>query len=202
LARRLGLPLPVVLGLRSVLRRPGRAVANAAGLTLGVAMVVIGLALDRGIQVFLAEQPPDEADAPGREVAAQVVDQLVTVVYAGAALLLALAAVNAVVVAVFAARDSARNHAILRAVGATPRQTVVAFVVAQLGGCLLACAAGIPLGVLLFTAVGGDDLTPIRLSFTTYAAVALAVPVLYTAIVAVPARLLGRRPVTPLLAYE
>ncbi|WP_173081304.1 FtsX-like permease family protein [Phytohabitans rumicis] len=198
---RAGLPLPVVLGLRSALRRPGRAVANAAGLSLGVAMVMIGLALDKGIQDFLAEQAPDTS-AVSREITARAIDQLVTLVYAGAGLLIALAAVNAVVVAVFAARDSARNHAILRTVGATPRQTVVAFVVAQLGGCLLACAAGIPLGVLLFTLVGGEDLTPINLPATTYAAVAVVVPLAYAAIVAVPARLLSRRPVTPLLAYE
>jgi len=202
LAGRLGLPLPVVLGLRSATRRPGRMIANAIGLTLGVAMVVIGLALDSAIRHFRAEQPPFEAGTAGARVADAFLDQLVNVVYGGAALLLVLAAVNALVVAVFAARDSARNHAILRSVGATPRQTVAAFVVAQLGGCLLACAAGIPLGVLLFSLVGDDDLTPIRLPATTYLAVALAVPLIYAAIVTVPAALLGRRPVTPLLAYE
>lgn len=111
-------------------------------------------------------------------------------------------AVGQLVLLVFAARDSACNHAILRSVGATPRQTVVAFLVAQLGGCLLACAAGIPLGVLLFTLLGGDDLNPIRLPATTYAAMAVAVPSLYAAIVAVPAIVLGRRPITPLLTYE
>ncbi|MFD0745421.1 FtsX-like permease family protein [Phytohabitans flavus] len=202
LASRLGLPLPVVLGLRSALRRPGRVLANAAGLTLGVAMVVIGLGLDRSVHIFMTEQTPDEVEAPGAEIVAEVVDRLVAVVYAGAGLLLALAAVNAVVVAVFAARDSARNHAILRTVGATPRQTMVAFVVAQLGGCLLACAAGIPLGVLLFNLVADDDLAPIRLTFGTYAAVAVIVPLVYAAIVAVPARLFGSRPVTPSLSYQ
>ncbi|GAA4445473.1 FtsX-like permease family protein [Phytohabitans houttuyneae] len=201
-AARLGLPLPVVLGLRSALRRPGRALANAAGLTLGVTMVVIGLGLDRGVHLFMAEQTPDEVEAPGGELVAEVVDRIVTVVYAGAGLLLALAAINAVVVAVFAARDSARNHAVLRTVGATPRQTVAAFVVAQLGGCLLACAAGIPLGVLIFNGTLDSDLTPIRLPLSTYAAVALGVPLVYAAIVAVPAVLFGRRPVTPLLSYQ
>jgi ABC-type lipoprotein release transport system permease subunit len=74
--------------------------------------------------------------------------------------MLVLAAINVIVVAVFAARDNARNHAVFRAVGATPRQTVASFVLAQLGPCLLACAVGIPLGVLLFSAVAGAELTP------------------------------------------
>jgi putative ABC transport system permease protein len=51
-----------------------------------------------------------------------------------AGLLLVLATINALIVAALAARDSARNHATLRAVGATPRQTTATLVVSQMGG--------------------------------------------------------------------
>jgi putative ABC transport system permease protein len=40
----------------------------------------------------------------------------------GTTVLIAIAMVNTIIVAVFAARDTARNHAILRTIGATPRQ--------------------------------------------------------------------------------
>ena len=105
------------------------------------------------------------------------------------------------VAAIFAAHESARNQAILRALGATPRQTVIAFAVAQLSACLLACALGIPLGLALFNSVAGD-LGSAQLSARTYAAVAAVALLLYAVAVAAPARLLAKRPVTPLLAYE
>jgi len=201
-ALRSGVPLPAVLGLRAALRRPGRLVANAAGFALGLAMVMIALAIDGGIDRFLASRPRNDVeDAVSAGLEQALIDRLQAIVTAAGILLIALATVNVVVVAIFAARDSARNHAILRAVGATPRQTVTAFLVSQLGSCLLACAVGIPLGVFLFNTLGGD-LAPARLSALTYAAVVVGAPLLCLATVAVPARLLARQPVAPLLTYE
>jgi ABC-type lipoprotein release transport system permease subunit len=205
LAARAGLPLSAVLGLRSAVRRPGRTIANATGLALGVAMVIVGLGVYRGVQNFLDNPALDGEGALARTGIAAVIDQVLAVVFVGAGLLVALAALNAMVVAIFAARDNARNHAILRAVGATPRQTIVSFVVAQLGAGLLGCAAGIPLGVLLFNSVNGDsakDLGTIALPAWVYVAVAVAVPVLYLLAVIVPADRLARRPVSGVLTYE
>jgi putative ABC transport system permease protein len=202
LAARLRLPLPAVLGLRSALRRPARTAASAAGLALAVSMVVAGAALDNGVQHFLAIRPGSGADAASRAAELALIDQFLALVYGAAVLLLVLAAINTIVVGVFAARDNARNHAVFRAVGATPRQTVASFVFAQLGPCLLACAVGIPLGVLLFSAAAGADLTPVRLSAPTYVAIAGATTLGYLLAVAIPARLLARQPVTPLLSYE
>jgi ABC-type antimicrobial peptide transport system permease subunit len=102
---------------------------------------------------------------------------------------------------VFSAQDSARNHAILRAVGTTPGQTVTAFLVAHLSACLAACALGIPLGIAIYNAIRGG-LDPIGLTPLTYIATGLAALVLYAAIAFAPARLLARRPVTAQLAYE
>ena len=105
LAGTLGLPLPSVLGLRSMTRRPGRTVASAVGLALGIAMVIVGIALYRGTQAFLATELSDvpAADRAANEV---FVDQLLTIVFGAAALLVALAAVNAFIVAIFAAREA------------------------------------------------------------------------------------------------
>jgi putative ABC transport system permease protein len=198
--KRLGVATPLVLGVRSALRRPARTFMNAAGLALAVALVVVALALDDGIDRFLASLTP--AEAPSQATEQALIDQLLTLAYAAAALLIGLAAVNALIVAVFAARDSARNHAILQSVGATPRQTGTAFLIAQLGACLLGCAAGIPLGVALFTSLAGESLTPVRLSPLTYAAVAMVAILTYGLIVVVPARHLAAQPVAPRLAYE
>jgi ABC-type antimicrobial peptide transport system permease subunit len=109
------------------------------------------------------------------------------------------------IAAIFAARDSARSHAILRAVGATPRQTVISFVVAQFGASLLGCAAGIPLGVLLFNTVVSNnvkDMATIALPASVYVSVAVAVPLLYLVVAIIPAARLARRRVAPLLVYE
>jgi ABC-type antimicrobial peptide transport system permease subunit len=106
------------------------------------------------------------------------------------------------IVAAFAARDAARNHAVLRAVGATPRQTVAVLVVSQLGACAVAVAVGIPLGLGLWSLMEGGDLPAAGVPAASLLLLAMAVPVAFAAIVSVPAWLLARRPPSPLLAYE
>ncbi len=140
-----------------------------------------------------------------RTVNAIVVDQVLDMVLAGVVLLLGLAALNALIVAIFAARDGARNHAILRSVGATPRQTVISFAVAQSGASLLGCAIGIPLGITMYnaaTTIGQKEAPTIALHPWVYILVAVAVPLLYLMIVIFPAAWLARRPVAGVLTYE
>ena len=99
----------------------------------------------------------------------------------------------------------AEARTILRAVGATPGQTVTSFVVAQFGASLLGCAAGIPLGVLLFNTVVSNsvkDHATIALDPSVYAAVGIAAPLLYILVAIAPAVRLARRRVAPALVYE
>ncbi|MFL6296275.1 MAG: ABC transporter permease [Actinomycetes bacterium] len=201
LAASLGLPLPGVLGLRSGWRRPGRLLVNAAGLLLGVAMIVVALALRDSLDL-LSLRPAEPGHAASDAAVAVLYDQIRAVIFATAGLLLALATINAIIVATFAARDAARNHAVLRAVGATPRQTVIALVVSQLGACAVAVVVGIPLGLGLWRLMEGGDLPEVGVSTSSLLLVAVAVPVAFAAIVSVPARLLARQPVAPLLTYE
>jgi putative ABC transport system permease protein len=201
LAASLGLPLPGVLGLRSGWRRPGRLLVNAAGLLLGVAMIVVALALRDSLDL-LSLRPAEPGHAASDAAVAVLYDQIRAVIFATAALLLALATINTIIVATFAARDAARNHAVLRAVGATPRQTVIALVVSQLGACAVAVVVGIPLGLGLWSLMEGGDLPEVGVSTSSLLLVAVAVPVAFAAIVSVPARLLARQPVAPLLTYE
>jgi putative ABC transport system permease protein len=201
LAARAGVPLPGVLGLRSAWRRPGRLLTNATGLALGVAMIVVALALRDSLDL-LELRPPEPGHAASEAAVAVLYDQIRAVIFGTAGLLLALATVNAWIVATFAARDAARNQAVLRAVGATPRQTVIALVVSQLGACTIAVVVGVPLGLGLWSLMEGGDLPAVRVSATSLVLLAAAVPVVFAGIVSVPARLLARRPVAPLLAYE
>jgi hypothetical protein len=74
--------------------------------------------------------------------------------------------------------------------------------VSQLGACAIALVAGIPLGLGLWSLMEGGDLPETRVSALSLLLLALVVPVAFTAIVSVPARLLARQPVAPLLTYE
>ena len=200
---RLPLPLPIGLGLRSATRRPGRFVANTFGLTIGIAMVIAGLALRAGVETFGRRGLSLDVPDPFSLAAATAnLDRLSTLGFTIAAFLIDLAVINAIIAAVFSAQDSARNHAILRTLGTTPGQTVTAFLVAHLAACLLACAFGIPLGIALYNAIQGETLDPIELTSFTYIATTLIALLLYAAIALTAARLLARRPITPQLAYE
>ena len=80
---------------------------------------------------------------------------------------------------------------------------MTSFVVAQFGASLLGCAAGIPLGVLLFNTVVSNnvkDMATISLPASVY--VAVAAPLLYLLAGIVPAVRLARRRVAPMLTYE
>jgi putative ABC transport system permease protein len=201
LAARAGIPLPGVIGLRSAWRRPGRLLTNATGLALGVAMIVVALALRDSLEL-LELRPPEPGHAASDAAVGVLYDQIRAIILGTAGLLLVLATLNAWIVATFAARDAARNQAVLRAVGATPRQTVIALIVSQLGACAIAVALGIPLGLGLWSLMEGGDLPEANLSATTVVLLAAAVPAVFAVIVSVPARLLARQPVAPLLTYE
>jgi putative ABC transport system permease protein len=201
LAAKAGLPLPCVLGLRSAWRRPGRLLTNAAGLMLGVAMIVVALALRHSLDL-LTVRPAQPGQATSDAAVTILYDQIRAIILGTAGLLLALATINAFIVVTFAARDAARNHAVLRALGGTPRQTVATLIVSQLGACAIALVAGIPLGLGLWSLMDGGDLPPASVSADSLLFLAVAVPLVFTAIVSIPARLLARQPVAPLLTYE
>lgn len=197
----IGVPLPGVLGLRSAWRRPGRLVTNALGLTFGVAMIVVALALRDSLDllnVAISEPGHTASDA----AVGVLYDQIRAIVLGTALLLVALGAINAFIVATFAARDGARSQAAIRAVGGTPRQTVISSIVSQLSACALAVAVGIPLGLGLWTLMEGGDLPETGVSALALLLVAVVVPLVFGLVVGVPARRLARRPIAPLLTYE
>jgi hypothetical protein len=105
---RLPLPLPIGLGLRAATRRRGRFVANTFGLSIGIALVIAGLALRTGVDSFrqqgLSLHDPDPIS---RAASIANLDRLSTLGFTIAAFLIALAVINAIIAAVFSADDSA-----------------------------------------------------------------------------------------------
>jgi putative ABC transport system permease protein len=196
-----GLPITAVLGLRSSWRRPGRLITNAAGLTFGVAMIVVALALRDSLDL-LNTLPAEPGHAASDAAVGTLYDQIRAIVLGTALLLVALGSINAFIVASFAARDGARSHAAIRAVGGTPRQTVISLIVSQLGACALAVILGIPLGLGLWSLMEGGDLPQTGVSLLALLGVGALVPLMFAAVVCIPARRLASRPVAPLLTYE
>jgi putative ABC transport system permease protein len=164
-------------------------------------MIVVALALRDSLDV-LNLRPPEPGHATSDAAVGILYGQIRAIILGTAGLLLVLGTINAFIVATFAARDAARNHAVLRAVGATPRQTVIALIVSQLAACAIAVVAGIPLGLGLWSLMEGGDLPEVSVSPAPLVLLAVLVPLAFAAIVSVPARLLARQPVAPQLTYE
>lgn len=189
-------PGPTVwqVGLRALLRRPIRTLSTAAGGALAVALVTLAVALRESQAKALARNPHDAANRA-------LLDEIHNILVVAAVVVVALAVVNAAIVATLAARDGARGYAIMRAFGATPGQTTASFLCGQLVIGVIAVAIGIPTGIGVFDALRrGLDAVDLRLS-TVLGLTGVAV-LLYIAIATVPALILARRPVAGQLAYE
>ena len=89
-----------------------------------------------------------------------------------------------------------------RARGSRPRRQPASRRQPAHHGAGVVAVVGIPLGLGLWSLMEGGDLPAVRVSAASLVLLAAAVPVVFAAIVSVPARLLARRPVAPLLAYE
>jgi putative ABC transport system permease protein len=96
--------------------------------------------------------------------------------------------------------DNRHSSAIARALGATPRQVSTGLSVAQVLPALGGAVLGIPAGLALFASLSGDETAnpPLWQLLAVVPATVLVVAVL----IAIPARLGGRRPVAETLQAE
>jgi len=191
------LPVPVLLALRVAGRRPRRVVLAV----VSIAVTVSGIYLLLVLNTFLGEQ----AGARGYSEAQVTVLRHVLGVWT--VILLALAAVNAVVIAWATVLDNRHSSALARALGATPREVTVALATAQVLPALVGAVLGVfPGGYLLFAAIiaiTDGDRTKATLPVPwQLIALILATVLAVAALTAVPARLGGRRPVTETLRAE
>ena len=177
------LPPSLLLGARLAVRRPRRLVLNV----FSVAVTASGL----GAVLVL------RATSGGWSLGPQMTEATTIV----SAMLVTLAAVNAVFVAWATTLDARHAAALARALGATPAEITTGLTVAQLLPALVGAVLGIPGGIGVYDAAknGGSTTVPPFGWFVVMVVVTLAVVSVLTAI---PARIGARRPVAEVLGAE
>ena len=188
------LPVPLLLAVRLVARRIRRSLLTAASMTIAVAMVVAALTLEHKVQLTNQQQ----VAAVG---GATVADRVTHLVFLLSAILIVLAAINAIFTTWATVIDAQRPTALARALGATPGQITAGLTTSQLMPGLLASCLGIPLGLALYQAAGGHvhQASPPLL---TLLAVIPGTLIVVAALTAIPARIGARRPVANVLRSE
>jgi ABC-type lipoprotein release transport system permease subunit len=190
------LPVPLLLALRVAARRPRRVVLGVVSIAITISGIFVALVLND----FLTSQPP-----PGYGHAQ--VELLREVLLVVMAVLLCLAAVNAVFITWATVLDNRHSSALARALGATPREVSAALAAAQVLPALVGAVLGaFPGGFALFEAImvitGGDGDRATLPSLWQRLAVVAGTVLVVAALTAVPALLGGRRPVTETLQAE
>lgn len=188
------LPVPVMLGLRLAARRVRRAVLTAGGVATAAAPVA-GL-LTWHFQTDTVAPYGDQFIMAQRAMRLDRTHHTIMVLTVA---LLALAALNTMVVTWSTALDARRSLAVARAFGATPGQVTGALAIAQLPSAVLGTALGMPVGVGLYWLVAPMATAPpgwsLLLAGTGVVAGAAA-------LATVPARVGARRPVARALGSD
>ena len=115
--------------------------------------------------------------------------------------LVTLAALNAIVTAWATVLDARHSTALVRALGASPRQVSAGLAAAQLLPALPGAIVGVPLGIGLFAAASGSG-TVIVPPVWWLVATVLGTLVILAGLTTIPARLGIRQPVAAVLGQE
>jgi len=183
------LPVPLLLGLRVIARRPRRVL-------LGIASVVVTVS---GIVAVLAGRAAMAADWEGASSLDPQADRANQVLLAITLMLVVLAAVNAVVITWAAALDARRSSALARALGATPRQVSAGLSAAQVLPALVGAVLGIAGGLGLWSALSDEEANPASWQLL---ALVVGTVLVVAGLTTIPARLGARRPAAEILQAE
>jgi len=184
------LPVPLLLGLRLAARRPRRVVLSTVSILITVSGIVAVLAA-------LATLHQDAQLVGGTDPDIDHANRVLLVITVP---LVALAAVNAIFVTWATALDARHSSALARALGATPQQVSTGLSAAQVLPALVGAVLGIPGGLALFAAIGGDETANPPL--WQLLAVAPVTVLVVAALTTIPARLGARRPTAQILQAE
>ncbi|MFD3586791.1 ABC transporter permease [Streptomyces sp. NPDC058683] len=186
------LPVPVLLGMRLIARRPGRAFLQACSITATVITLTALLIIYVQRQVSYGISSPhlgNLKDAQSRHM-----------IVAVAAALVVLAAVNTLTTTWTTALEARHTMAVARTLGATPGQVTAGLSAAQLLPTVPGALVGIPLGIAFCWPFSAAN-TIYPPAWWLFAA-ALAVVVATAALTALPARVAARRSVAQTLSAE
>jgi putative ABC transport system permease protein len=189
------LPIPALIGLRLVARRPRRSLLSAAN----VAVTTTGIVAVIAFHAYADNTFSGAVAFTGGGLSNPVVnrdEQMLTVI---TVMLVALAALNTLFTTWATVLDARHSAALMQALGARSRQVSSGLVVAQVLCALPGAIVGIPLGVLLYElAVKHGSLPPV----TWLVAAAVGVLVAMAALTIVPARIGARQPIVEVLSAE
>ncbi|MBO2457698.1 ABC transporter permease [Actinomadura violacea] len=186
------LPTPLLLALRLIARRPGRAVLHA----WSIAVMMIG-----ATALLMARVQTDFDYGLGSSHLGNVQrEQGHNVLLAVTAALAALAAVNIVTITWTTALEARPVMAIARTLGATPGQITAGLSAAQLLPTVPGAVLGVPLGLFLVLSLSPQN-TVVPPTWWLFIPVLVA-PLATAALTAVPARLAARRSVARTLSVE
>jgi putative ABC transport system permease protein len=162
------LPTSLLIGVRLFARRPGRAVAACLG-TAAIAAMITGLVTFHSVPV----KGLDFGESTLADIrAAQLTHVLMAVTLA----LGTLSVLNTLVLGWSAAAQARRTLTVVRTLGATPGQVVVALCVTQVLAALPGLALGIPGGLVLYWSVSIEmNLPPTKWLITAAGCILLAI---------------------------
>ncbi|WP_326612615.1 FtsX-like permease family protein [Streptomyces scopuliridis] len=186
------LPVPVLLGLRLIARRPGRAFLQACGIAATVITITALLIIFVQHRVSYgidSSHLSNLKDAQSRHMIVVVAAALVTV-----------AAVNTLTTTWTTALEARHTMAVARTLGATPGQITAGLSAAQLLPTVPGALVGIPLGIAFCWPFSnaGTIYPPAWWLFGAALTAVLATAVL----TALPARIAARRSVAQTLSAE
>jgi putative ABC transport system permease protein len=183
------LPVPLLLALRQLSRRPRRALLNAACVTTTVTGIVAILASHAHTPIANLTISNLKVDRFNELTA------LITV------MLVILAAVNTTFIAWAAAADGRLSSALQRALGATAGQVTAGLSIAPLLPALPGAIIGMPLGIVVYHLLASG--TPLAIPPAwQLAGVFIATLLAVTVLTAIPSRLSARRPPAQVLQNE
>jgi len=191
------LPIPALVGLRLVARRPRRAVLSTASIAVTVAGIVAVTAFHAGVDRKLSATPASALTAGGlSDPVVSRDEQMLAVI---TIMLVALAVLNALFTTWATVLDARRSSALMRALGARTRQVSTGLVIAQLLSALPGAIAGIPLGLGLYSAAVTRGAPPPPLWL---AATVIGTLVAIAALTIVPARIGSAQPIVEAIQSE
>jgi putative ABC transport system permease protein len=189
------LPVPALLGLRLVARRPRRAVLSAASIAVTVMGLVAALSIHAAVDNKLAHISGSgglvNPDIPRAE-------QVLTAITIS---LVTLAVLTAIFTAWSTVIDARRASAVTLALGATPRHVRGGLAMTQVIPALPGAILGLPLGLGLFKVVSRHGLNGFPPVLWLIAAV-FGTVVVVAGLTTVPARIGLQRPAAEMLQTE
>ena len=187
------LPVPALFGLRLAARRPRRALLSAASIAITVCGIVAVLAFHATVSRTVAGGSAGGLTNPvvSRD------EQMLTVI---TIMLVTLSALNAVFIAWATVLDARRPAALMRALGARSQQVSTGLLAAQVLSALPGAILGVPLGIVLFRAVGGHQTAPPSALWVVAAVLGTLLAV--AGLTTVPARIGARTPAPQILQSE